>query len=294
MFVEAIQVADRYTRPIHSIFRNYGENVALPGSATMFFVNEYACAVTCKHVVELITQADNIHHHYLRFRAEADQVARNGDYWQQLAPIEAKYQYRAGVMIRIRNNFLNAVDTFKELQIHMHPVYDLAIIRFVGYQKILYGKPAVFLKDPQQAKQGRYLCRLGYPFPEFSNFRYNADTDDIEWTNTGNPATPSFPIDGIITRHLSDSQGLWGLEMSTPGLRGQSGGPLFDQNGIVYGMQSSTKHLHLGFDLQQFPVMINGVATQVSNYPFLHVGQCVHAEIIKAFLREHEVPFYEQ
>jgi hypothetical protein len=211
-----------------------------------------------------------------------------------LAPIEAKYQLRAGVMVRILNSFFNAIDGFSSLQIHLHPTQDLAIIEFKGYQQIRYQSHAVFLKDPTQAKQGRYLCRLGYPFPEFSNFRYNANTDDIEWTQSGNPATPSFPIDGIITRHLSDANGIWGLEMSTPGLRGQSGGPLFDQNGVVYGMQSSTKHLHLGFDLQQFPVMLNGLPTPVSNYPFLHVGQCIHAEIIKAFLREHHIVFYEQ
>jgi hypothetical protein len=294
MFVDAIQIADRFTRPIHSIFRNYGENVAHPGSATMFFVNEHACAVTCKHVVELITNADGIYQHFLNFKAEAAAVSRNGDYWQQLAPIEAKYQLRAGVMVRILNSFFNAIDGFSSLQIHLHPTQDLAIIEFKGYQQIRYQSHAVFLKDPTQAKQGRYLCRLGYPFPEFSNFRYNANTDDIEWTQSGNPATPSFPIDGIITRHLSDANGIWGLEMSTPGLRGQSGGPLFDQNGVVYGMQSSTKHLHLGFDLQQFPVMLNGLPTPVSNYPFLHVGQCIHAEIIKAFLREHHIVFYEQ
>jgi len=33
----------------------------------------------------------------------------------------------------------------------------------------------------------------------------------------------------MVTRFLGDpTQGIYGVEMSTPGLRGQSGGPLFD------------------------------------------------------------------
>ena len=105
--------------------------------------------------------------------------------------------------------------------------------------------------------------------------------------------TPRFPLEGMITRHLADNQGIWGIEMSTPGLKGQSGGPLFDDKGIVYGMQSSTKHLHLGFDIEGLPVMIDGKMTGVSNHPFLHVGQCIGAEVIKAFLAEKGITFFE-
>jgi hypothetical protein len=34
------------------------------------------------------------------------------------------------------------------------------------------------------------------------------------------------------------------LEMSTLGLMGQSGGPLFDTEGKICGMQFATNHLH--------------------------------------------------
>jgi hypothetical protein len=37
------------------------------------------------------------------------------------------------------------------------------------------------------------------------------------------------------------------IETSTPGLRGQSGGPLFDVDGKVWGIQSRTNHYDLGF-----------------------------------------------
>jgi hypothetical protein len=84
-----------------------------------------------------------------------------------------------------------------------------------------------------------------------------------------------------------------GIEMSTPGLRGQSGGPLFDVNGTVYGMQFATNHLHLGFDLKDKEIFQEGRKNKVSNYPFLHTGICVHVDKIKEFLCQHNISFNE-
>jgi len=143
-------------------------------------------------------------------------------------------------------------------------------------------------------KQGKYLCRLGFPFPEFNNFKHNTVTDDIEWTNVGKQNSPIFPIDGIITRFIGDETvGVTGIEMSTPGLQGQSGGPLFDVDGNVYGMQFATNHLHLGFDVKDMEIINGGKKTKVSNSPFLHVGHCIHVGKIKEFLKEHKINFTE-
>jgi hypothetical protein len=148
------------------------------------------------------------------------------------------------------------------------------------------------VKDDSQIKQGKYLCRYGFPFPEFNNFLYDATIDDINFISTGTTGTPAFPIDGIITRHLADASGITGIEMSTPGLRGQSGGPLFDSNGIVYGMQFATNHLHLGFDMRNIEINADGKKLKVHNQPFLHVGLCVHAGRIKEFLAQNGIAFH--
>ena len=54
--------------------------------------------------------------------------------------------------------------------------------------------------------------------------------------------TPRFPIEGMLTRHIMHGNEIAGIELSTPGLRGQSGGPLFNSEGLVCGMQSGTNH----------------------------------------------------
>ena len=98
----------------------------------------------------------------------------------------------------------------------------------------------------------------------------------------------------MLTRHIMLENEIAGIELSTPGLRGQSGGPLFDKDGIVCGMQSGTNHLHLGFDMKNFEYKTNGRTIKVTNQPFIHMGHCVHIDIIKNFLRENNIKFYEE
>lgn len=291
MFEAAIEQALQYTRPLHTISRTYG-GLILPGSSTFFFVNNSGVAVTCKHVIDLIPAGENLQKIYSQFRQERDKLPRDGKFQRHLHGLEIKYKYTADSTVQLKNNFLNCFDKIEAITFHPHPTLDLAILEFKGFNELYYKQHAVFLKDSNQIKPGKSLCRIGFPFPEFNNFRHNPDTDDIEWTNQGNPNSPSFPIDGIVTRFTGENQhSITGIEMSTPGLKGQSGGPLFDTNGYVYGMQYATNHLHLGFDLEQYDVISKGKRSKVSNYPFLHVGLCVHVERIKEFLDQHHIGY---
>lgn len=294
MFVNAIETALQFTRPVHSIMRTYGGKQIIPGSGTLFFVNEEACAITCKHVIEILIDSENKNKHYREFVKERSLLPKDNKFKKALQGLELKYHYNESTIIQMKNTFVDCVDRFDSFSCDLHPEYDLGIIRFNGYSKTLYKGIARFLKDGSAIKQGKLLCRVGFPFPEFSNFVYNEPNDDIEWTTSGSSNSPVFPIEGMVTRFLGDKNGIAGIEMSTPGLRGQSGGPLFDDRGIVYGMQFSTKHLHLGFDMMDKEILINNKPKKVTDYSFLHLGQCVHVDIIKRFLKEKNVKFYEE
>ncbi|MEO8770586.1 MAG: serine protease [Ferruginibacter sp.] len=295
MFISAIERVGQFTRPIHTLMRTYAGKQLLPGAATIFFVNENGYAVTCKHVVELLLASEKINANYNNFKKERQALPQDGKLKTSLKGLELKYKFNPDTTIQVKSNFVDSVDTMSGFTCHAHPTLDLAIIKFNDFGKIHYTDCAKFLKDGNNIKQGKFLCRLGFPFPEFTNFTFNAVADDIEWTNTGVNVSPRFPIEGMVTRFLADQQqGLFGIEMSTPGLRGQSGGPLFDNKGTVYGMQFSTKHLHLGFDLIDKEIMVNNGVKKVSDYSFIHLGQCIHVNAIKAFLKEHKVDFYEE
>ncbi len=60
MFVDAIERASRFTRPIHTISRWYGSTDIYPSAATLFFVNRDGWALTCRHVVEQLLAGDDI------------------------------------------------------------------------------------------------------------------------------------------------------------------------------------------------------------------------------------------
>lgn len=299
MFVDAIEEVGRFTRPIQFISRNYNENVATGGAATMFFVNEFSCAVTCKHVIDLIGNRTNINQKYANFRRERAAIPRTGgvphlQYQKFIKGLENKYDYTAETIVELNERFLDCTaDPTLRFRWINHPKYDLAIIVFEQFQQPLYQSYARFMKDSSGLKQGKSLCRLGYPFPEFTNFQYNPEADEISWTNNGIIGTPRFPIDGMLTRHLVENNELYGVELSTPGLRGQSGGPLFDRNGVVCGMQSKTNALHLGFDMHNASHNVNGKTIKVNNQPFLHVGHCIHVDVIKSFLTQNGIKFYE-
>jgi len=294
MFVNAIELVSQFTRPIHSIERFYGSTEVFPGAASLFFVNADGWALTCKHVADRIVGSDELHKRKQSFDADfAAQKGKKKDK-QIFRELEHKYKLNHQAVFEIRNVFVNCVEGNLDLQLTAHQNLDIALLHFRNFTKLQCSTFPVFPKDTIPLKQGKFLCRLGFPFPEFTNFAYNSATDTIEWTKTGKDHTPIFPIEGMLTRHLADQSGqIIGFEMSTPGLRGQSGGPVFDFEGKVWGMQSATNHLDLDFDVNK-DVIRTGQKKTVKDSAFLHVGHCVHVEMLKSFMRQHKVDFQEQ
>jgi hypothetical protein len=289
MFVNSIQKVAGFTRAIHSISRNFGSTKVERGAATLFFVNQEGWALTCKHVAQWLTQADAINKNYAQYHSESKNL--NTGKKKALAKKMGLDETKTAEM---KVTFVDCVDHISNIRFFLHPEYDLAVLKFEGFQKVSISGNPVFLKEDQSAQPGAMLCRLGFPFPEFSNFRLDAEKDTLEWTKNGQPSSPRFPIEGMLTRFLGDKSGkVYGIEMSTPGLRGQSGGPLFDPEGRIVGMQSRTKHLHLGFDIEEKEVIAHGKVKKVNDYAFIHLGECIHVAVIKEFLRKNEVSFEE-
>jgi len=292
MFVSAIERAVEFTRPIHTILRYFGSTEVHPGAATLLFVNDAGWALTCRHVAQQVIGADRLAERYQAFKGERDAVTGKKRR-QAERELTRKYGFDPAQPVEIRNLFVNCIEGPLNLGLTLHPTLDVALLKFSDFTKLACTVFPVFARDGDDLKQGKSLCRLGFPFPEFSNFAYDPATDSIGWVREGRDQTPRFPIDGMVTRHLLGPDArVVGFELSTPGLRGQSGGPVFDMDGRVWGMQSQTVHLDLAFDVDM-EVVRDGRKRRVRDSAFLHVGHCVHVDVLKAFMREHGVAFLE-
>lgn len=293
MFTQAIETAAKFTRPIHSISRYYGSTYIQPGTATLFFVNSDGWALTCGHVAGMLAVEKKLGEKAAAFKSDLSALQDTKKKKKLLKELEKKYGYSKKTLYELHTRFMDCVEGGSKLKIIGHKEVDIALIKFQDYTRLLCDTFPIFPSDTSGLQQGKFLCRLGFPFPEFTNFEYDAGNDQIIWTDTGRKDTPRFPIEGMLVRHVGkDKDNIIGFELSTPGLRGQSGGPAFDVDGKVWGMQFETKHLDLDFDIDQ-KVMRKGMEKRVTDSPFLHTGRCVHIDVLKSFMRENKVQFTE-
>ena len=149
---------------------------------------------------------DSINQRYNLIKKERDSFEQKemANTKKQIAALEAKYGLVNQVtIIQIKNTIMDSFDSITTIDCITHPTLDLAILKFHGFSKILYSSCATFIKNSGDIRQGKYLCRYGYPFPEFNNFQYDPAKDDIEYVSTGTVGTPAFPIDGIVDEALS-------------------------------------------------------------------------------------------
>jgi hypothetical protein len=289
MFVAAIETASRFTRPIHTILRYWDTTEVVPATATLFFVNDQGWALTCSHVAKIVL-ARGIKERYATFQTACAKSKHKGR--SAINKIGKELGYDKGAVIELQNLLVNCIEGSLDVTGILHPSADLALIQFKGYEKLSCDHFPIFAANGSDLKPGKLLCRLGFPFPEFTNFRYNKDADQIEWTKEGRNHTPQFPLEGMVTRILSGGDKIIVFELSTPGLKGQSGGPAFDSDGRIWGVQFATNHLDLDFDVNMDVIRL-GKKRHVQDYAFLRVGYAVHIDLIKDFMREYSVAFQE-
>ena len=119
------------------------------------------------------------------------------------------------------------------------------------------------------------LCRAGFPFVEKYPV-WDQNKNNFEFENVF--PVPMFVNEAFVSRYLGKASGVW-IETSSPGLKGQSGGPLLDRHGYVCGMQVNTK---------SYPLNFKGTENQ-----FLHVGRAVHVASIRKALYDFKIRFYQ-
>ena len=90
MFRKAIEKIGNFTRPIHFISHFYKEENVRPGAATLFFINDQGYALTCKHVTNLIKEAENINTRISRFQQETSLLQGSASYRDKIQQLVSR------------------------------------------------------------------------------------------------------------------------------------------------------------------------------------------------------------
>ena len=253
MFSEAFRIASQFTRPVVVLTRNGAGEVAASCGSFMV-LNREGWIVTVAH----------LWHSYFMYKQQHNQ--------NNIEPSR-----------KIENHsFWWGGDGKVLKEIRPFPEDDLVIGRLEPFDPDeIVEYPAFVTED--EMKIGTNLCRVGYPF---SRIRASFDEKNSRFIMDGKSLPSLYPIDGIYTRTV-EAPAFKGaknmtkfIETSSPGLLGQSGGPILDTKGRVWGVQSRTVHLPLGFSPK-----VRRDGKEIEENQFLNVGWGVHSERIRDSLR---------
>ena len=267
MFADACEKAMKFTRPVIISTRTF-DGRTLSGCATFFMVNRDGWALTAGHVF-----SSNIKFNEDRKKIEEYNRKRaNGD-----DPGQADPDWITN------HSFWWGWDNVRIAEAYVNMEVDLALCKLDGFQPDMVREYPVF-KDPEKLRPGTSLCRTGFPFiKDVTEFDENTGGFRIK---KGVLPMAFFPNEGIHTRNIfmgrsrdGDFEKLY-VETSSPGIKGQSGGPIFDKNGCIAGMQAFTQHFALDFR----PSAVNEKGETVEVNQFMNIGVGVHVKTIRAIL----------
>jgi hypothetical protein len=288
MFADAYEKAAQFTYPLIVLTRRFDGKVQ--SSLGAFVVlNSDGWIATAAHLLEaeVLYQKHSIE--VAAYRQEIEGIESD----ERLRPTQQakrKRRFKSNPEWIINHSFVWGRGDIRVTEAKTIPEADLAVARLEGFDPTTVTAYPV-IKSPSRLRCGTSLCRLGFPFDTIEA-TYDEETNSFtlppeEW------AVTRFPIEGIYTRDVllvenskeSRCPAKF-LETSSPGLRGQSGGPIFDSKGTVWAIQSRTMHFPLGFSPK-----VKKDGREVEENQFLNVGWGVHPEVLVAFLEDNKIEF---
>lgn len=287
MFSNAFEIARAYTAPAIVNTKTI-ENKVNSNCGAFIILNNEGWILTVAHLFDM----------FLKWKSDEPELSK---YYQSVKNIEDNLSLNP----KIKNKKIAKIPKKPEWITH-HSFWwgmdgrQLEKFKIFKELDLVVGKLKIFnpeliknypkIKNPSNLKIGTSLCKLGYPFHNIQA-TFNQQNNSFTFVENVFPL-PLFPIDGLYTRNAIGGKTEDGkydikfLETSSPGLRGQSGGPIFDVNGTICAIQSKTIHLPLGFS----PI-IHKNGKNIEENQFLNVGLGIHAETIIQVLNDNGVKF---
>lgn len=237
MYKKACKEALNYIRPIIIGKKYYNNNNIINDIGTLIVLNKHGDILTTKEIAEnIILSIETKEVFDPIFKELKDKKPK------QIKKIENKYKLDNQTITNLSVQIVDVAQNITNIKIIFHNYLNLAIIKSDNNDLFINKFPKFSSKD---IEQGQTYIATGFAFPEYENFEYNFNTNEIE-SNHKKMNFPTYPIEGIITRNLMDENGhISEFEISSEIYIGMNGGPLLDKDGNIYGILSSNKNIYV-------------------------------------------------
>ena len=281
MFREALAIASGFTRPVVISSRTVA-NTCDSTIGTCVVINEDGWILTSAHLIGLIDEQRRQVAIVRKYGEDVRTMDRDRSSFKPFRTDRLHHLERPEAKTVSDHSVWWGADGVRLVDVRVDPRADLAAGRLEPFDPSGIVQYPVFKTAGADYRPGASLCRLGFPLHRIVP-AYDEKRGGFVLPR-GSVPLPLFPLDGILTRVLEasvpggpDGETSLFIETSSPGLMGQSGGPIFDTDGAIWALQSHTRHYSLGF-APQVP------GKRHLEHQFLNVGAGVHAEPMRQFL----------
>lgn len=286
MFNKAYNIANKYTQPLVVTLRFF-DGTLEGGLGSFVILNKEGWCITAAHNFGAAFAFNQNQAEIKEYQEKVEKINSNSQLRAQqkkslLKSLKSNKKWLTDFAILLGGQPINILEN------HIYGENDLAFFKIdPSIMKDLNIFPKI--KKSNNISPGTSLCKLGFPFVEV---KPSFDFSTRQFTLPSNLLPiPLFPIEGIYTRNLSMGTTTYGtdilyIETSSPGLKGQSGGPIFDTEGNLYAIQSQNVTIPLGF---KGTVDVNG--KKVEENQFSNFGIGVHTQIIELLLDRHNIKY---
>ena len=248
------------------------------GVGAGILVNDDGWILTAGHILKTITDLNDAADKARSYEKRVKDIHDDGTLSdaEKNAKLDSLGEISADSSIR-RSAIMIAYRDTRKIEGTMFEPADVGVFRAKDFPVPEEYRQPRFRKEPIYL--GEMFCRAGYPF-----YEKMVEWDEEHQTFVSRAETvPLFVNEGLVSRFLKHEVTLGGdkkaivnlMETSSPGLRGQSGGPLFDTMGRILGMQIQTTC---------YPLDFKGEKDGHTEHQFLNVGRALHVETILRFL----------
>ena len=283
MFSKAVPVAAGFTRPM-VISSRTTQGACSSTIGAYVVVNREGWILTAGHLLDIVRRHQESARRYQGYRGNVVEFHRDTAADKRFRKRGVR-TFHPPAASSVRNHSVWwGVDGARLVEARLVPAADLALGRLEPFDPASIARFPVFKNPSRGYGPGRSLCKLGFPLHHIEPV-YDEKTNTFTLP-TGSVPLPMFPLEGMFTRVVNTRAPGSGegdpspfIETSTPSLLGQMGGPVFDSEAVLWGIQSHTMHHPLGFH----PPVPGGPSGHVE-HQFLNTGLAVHASVIRGFL----------